>query len=167
MQLKRRHFLTLIAASGASALCSRSAWSESDAPIELKWSDLIPGGVESGSTTLFEIVQHGADVSGPSSELVSDYNGKRISLPGYMLPLEFHPEGVRDFLLVPYIGACMHVPPPPPNQIVIVTSEKPYPTNNYFDAVVVTGVLDHFTEEADLPDTGYKIVADNVSAYEG
>jgi uncharacterized protein len=41
-------------------------------------------------------------------------------VPGYMVPLEDNLEEVTEFLLVPYPGACIHVPPPLPNQIVHV-----------------------------------------------
>jgi uncharacterized protein len=45
-------------------------------------------------------------------------------VPGYMVPLEDNLDEVTEFLLVPYPGACIHVPPPPPNQIIHVTMEK-------------------------------------------
>lgn len=47
-------------------------------------------------------------------------NGKTVRVPGFMVPLEEREQAVTEFLLVPYIGACIHVPPPPPNQIVHV-----------------------------------------------
>ena len=51
-------------------------------------------------------------------------------MPGYMLPLEFEGKGVTEFLLVPWVGACIHTPPPPPNQIVHVTLDE----GNAFDS---------------------------------
>ena len=47
-------------------------------------------------------------------------NGAQVRIPGYVLPLEFEGTRVREFLLVPYVGACIHVPAPPPNQMVFV-----------------------------------------------
>src|SRR6187549_1707175 len=47
-------------------------------------------------------------------------DGKSVRIPGYMVPLEDDSEIVSEFLLVPYVGACIHTPPPPPNQIVQV-----------------------------------------------
>ena len=44
-----------------------------------------------------------------------------VKIPGYLLPLEFEGQTVTEFFLVPYVGACIHVPPPPPNQIVLVS----------------------------------------------
>jgi hypothetical protein len=52
-------------------------------------------------------------------------DGQNIRLPGYIVPLEVSEEGrTTEFLLVPYFGACIHVPPPPSNQIVHVKSES-------------------------------------------
>lgn len=48
------------------------------------------------------------------------YEGARVKIPGFMVPLEDDSERVREFLLVPSMGACIHTPPPPPNQIVHV-----------------------------------------------
>ena len=47
--------------------------------------------------------------------------GKQVKIPGYMVPLEDGAGEVKEFLLVPYPQACIHVPAPPPNQIVHVT----------------------------------------------
>jgi uncharacterized protein len=47
-------------------------------------------------------------------------NGKRVRVPGYMVPLDDSARGVTEFILVPYYGACIHTPPPPPNQMVYV-----------------------------------------------
>ena len=45
-------------------------------------------------------------------------DGKEIKIPGYMLPLQRAEGGVTEFLLVPWVGACIHTPPPPPNQMI-------------------------------------------------
>ena len=68
-------------------------------------------------------------------------NGQIVRLPGYLLPLEFSGKQVSEFLLVPWVGACIHTPPPPPNQIVHVKPEKPVAMSGMFDAVLVTGQL--------------------------
>ena len=68
-------------------------------------------------------------------------NGQIVRLPGYLLPLEFSGKQVSEFLLVPWVGACIHTPPPPPNQIVHVKPEKPVAMSGMFEAVWVTGQL--------------------------
>ena len=50
--------------------------------------------------------------------------GMDVRIPGYVIPLEFAGTKVREFLLVPYHGACIHTPPPPANQIIFVRSER-------------------------------------------
>jgi uncharacterized protein len=44
-----------------------------------------------------------------------------VKIPGFVVPLDMDSTGlVTEFFLVPFLGACIHVPPPPPNQIVYV-----------------------------------------------
>ena len=71
----------------------------------------------------------------------SELSGENITLAGYLLPLEFSDKGVTDFLLVPYVGACIHVPPPPANQIVFVRLAKKFKVKDLFTAVWVKGKL--------------------------
>lgn len=71
----------------------------------------------------------------------SSLNEKTVQIAGYLLPLEFSEEGDTDFLLVPYVGACIHVPPPPANQIVFVRLAKRFKANDLYTAVWVTGKL--------------------------
>jgi len=66
-------------------------------------------------------------------------DGKMIRMPGYVLPLEFSGMKVTEFLLVPWVGACIHTPPPEPNQIVYVKADKAFEMRRMFDAVWVTG----------------------------
>ena len=71
----------------------------------------------------------------------SDLDGDRIQIDGYLLPLEFSHDGETEFLLVPYVGACIHVPPPPPNQIILVTLTKKFSVRKIFAPVRITGTL--------------------------
>lgn len=68
-------------------------------------------------------------------------DGETISMPGYALPLEYDGKKVTEFLLVPWVGACIHTPPPPPNQIVYVTSDRGIHQNGRFTPVWVTGKI--------------------------
>jgi len=62
-----------------------------------------------------------------------------IRMPGYVLPLEYAGSKVTEFLLVPFVGACIHVPPPPPNQIVHVKVKDGFEDTGIFTPVYVTG----------------------------
>jgi len=68
-------------------------------------------------------------------------DGQTVRMPGYLLPLEIEGLAVREFLLVPYVGACIHVPPPPANQMVYVKLDQPYESEALFEPVWVEGVL--------------------------
>ena len=96
-----------------------------------------------------------------------------IRMPGYLLPLEFSGQQVTEFLLVPYVGACIHSPPPPPNQIVYVKSDKPVEVKATFDAVWVTGRMStkaatkslHLVDGSSNVDVGYALAAAKVEPY--
>jgi|GEM_PF-271088 len=78
-----------------------------------------------------------------------DLDGKQIRIPGYLLPLEYDGKKVTEFLLVPWVGACIHTPAPPSNQIVYVTLEQAFEVRSQFEPVWVTGKLaidDVFTD---------------------
>lgn len=77
----------------------------------------------------------------------SKLDQKTIRMPGYLLPLSFTEGGETEFLLVPYLGACVHTPPPPPNQIVSVKLTKPMQVEDLFTPVWITGEMNVKTSE--------------------
>ena len=79
------------------------------------------------------------EVERRNSAVKPELDGALVRMPGYALPLEFDGTGVTEFLLVPYVGACIHTPPPPANQVVVVRLEKPYVIDDLYAAVWVTG----------------------------
>jgi hypothetical protein len=94
--------------------------------------------------------------------VVSEFNGKRVRIGGYVVPLDFEATTVKEFLLVPFVGACIHVPPPPANQIVYVKAEKGVEIAGQFDPVWVTGTMKTEPAFTGLADAGYTIDAENV-----
>lgn len=100
-------------------------------------------------------------------------NGKLVRIPGYLLPLEFSGKAVSEFLLVPWVGACIHTPPPPPNQIVHVKTGKPFEMAGIFMPVWVTGEMSTGATKRSLflidgtsdIDVGYSIQATGVEPY--
>ncbi|MGD8833570.1 MAG: DUF3299 domain-containing protein [Desulfobacteraceae bacterium] len=107
--------------------------------------------------------------------IVEDLNGRIVRMPGYLLPLDVIGAKVTEFLLVPYIGACIHVPPPPPNQIVYVkVVKKAYPHKGLYDPVWVTGKMSVKSMSRDLflvdgsadVSIGYALDAKQVEPYE-
>jgi hypothetical protein len=75
------------------------------------------------------------------SATVPGLDGVLLELPGFVLPLEYEGRKVTEFLLVPWVGACIHTPPPPPNQIVHVTAREPFEIKGMFEAVSVTASM--------------------------
>ncbi|MEO0618877.1 MAG: DUF3299 domain-containing protein [Pseudomonadota bacterium] len=98
--------------------------------------------------------------------VVTTYDGNRVRLPGYVVPLDFEATHLKTFLLVPYVGACIHVPAPPTNQVVFIESSTPIEFTGLYDPVYVTGVMSTKAEKTQLASAGYRIIADNVRPYE-
>ncbi len=92
-------------------------------------------------------------------------NGARIRIAGFVVPLEWSEKAMTEFLLVPYFGACVHVPPPPANQIIHVTTAKPYKSRGYMDAVWVSGVLSTGFSKTEMGDSVYRLKASRVEHY--
>ena len=101
-----------------------------------------------------------------SVPLVEELNGQVVSLPGYVVPIEYDESGVFEFLLVPYIGACIHVPPPPANQIVYVKSAEAYKLTELFEPVEVTGVMRTTPTRSELADAGYTMEARAIKRFQ-
>lgn len=139
-------------------------------PLQIEWGQLIPGNeAMTAAEVPTGIVEHGMlaeDAYGNEYEVTTAFNGKQVRMPGFVVPLDFMDTEVREFLLVPYVGACVHVPPPPPNQIVFVTAREPVEVNGMFEAVWVTGTLNTVQTSTELAEIGYRLVADQVDPYE-
>jgi uncharacterized protein len=92
-------------------------------------------------------------------------DGKAIRIAGFMVPLELGKKEVTEFLLVPYFGACIHVPPPPANQIIDVHTTQPYKTESFMEAVWVAGIIERAETKGDMADVGYRLKAEHVERY--
>ena len=96
-------------------------------------------------------------------------DGKRVKIPGFVVPIEGNARAVSEFLLVPYFGACIHVPPPPANQIIHVISARPIKGLRVMDVVWVAGELKtiRFSKQTDMGvgASGYQINSVSVTPY--
>ncbi|MBD8575141.1 DUF3299 domain-containing protein [Pseudomonas syringae] len=98
-----------------------------------------------------------------SAKTVAAMNGKTIRLGGYPVPLETDAKGHSTlFFLVPYPGACIHVPPPPPNQLVLVRYPKGLKLDDIYTPLWVVGTLKVEKISNDLADAAYAIEASKV-----
>ena len=165
MLLSRRQLITTAAACVTlpSAAIAKQA-------NEITWDDLIPPGVPYS-----EIIGEGEmDVENDTWRPIFDSNaiklnpkldGAYIKMPGFIIPIELSTAGVTSFVLVPYVGACIHTPSPPPNQLVFVTSNTPWPSDDLWEAVWVTGKMQHQLQSTDVAETGYALTADEMEVY--
>ncbi|HSJ24627.1 MAG TPA: DUF3299 domain-containing protein [Longimicrobiales bacterium] len=106
--------------------------------------------------------------TGDMPETLKALNGQEVRIPGFMVPLEDWEEEVTEFILVPYFGACIHVPPPPPNQMAHVLMQRNRRIAvNLWDPVWVIGKLAIENVESPYGVIGYQVSADRIAPYEG
>lgn len=91
--------------------------------------------------------------------------GKPVRLPGFVVSLDREGEALKEFLLVPYFGACIHVPPPPANQIIHVRSAKAIKHVRTMDAVWISGVLKVERSDSSMGASSYSMKAVSVEPY--
>jgi uncharacterized protein len=82
-------------------------------------------------------------------------DGAEVRISGYAVPLDGGADGMRELLLVPYFGACIHTPPPPANQIIWVRLRKPAHGVGSFDVIEVAGRLSVSRQQSTLATSGY------------
>ena len=137
--------------------------------IDLEWTDLLPVGQAAYSPKANNIIQHNQDsllAQQPKSKGVrTDWNGQIVRLPGFVVPIEYSGNSVTAFILVPFLGACIHVPPPPANQLVFVTTAKPYKSAGLHAPVNVIGMFGTASQSTQLADISYALSADIIKPY--
>ncbi|PLX45021.1 MAG: DUF3299 domain-containing protein [Hyphomicrobiales bacterium] len=144
-----------------------------DEVLKIDWTDLIPK--EVSDETISELMEKGAKLDEENDTIFYDpkifpmvktLNGKTVRIPGYVVPLDMELTEIKEFLLVPYFGACIHVPPPPPNQIIYVKTKKPLNLKGLDYAVEVTGKISTAIKESGVANTGYTLESKAIVPYE-
>jgi hypothetical protein len=92
-------------------------------------------------------------------------NGQRIRIAGFLVPLDAQRGQVKEFLLVPYFGACIHTPPPPANQIIHAVAVKPLKEVEMMSAVWVSGTLETVRSDTEFGTSGYRLKAEVLQPY--
>ncbi len=155
--------------------------------ITVQWPDLVPpedrrklvnpGNVDHGrgpdqprdifsSQEVFDALDAAANP--PPIRTVKTYHGRKIKLPGYIVPVDYNKQGkITVFYLVPYFGACLHLPPPPPNQIVYVRYPQGFEPAALYDPFWVSGELRLETLYSAMADSGYSMKASKITPYTG
>ena len=175
---------------GAGDLISSEPQKKSSEYKTIEWDDLIPeedlqillnppssitdiedGSLEDDFGQLLGSVSDDPELARYQKALVSRdvkqvMNGTFIRLPGFVVPLEFDGQQViTQFFLVPYFGACLHMPPPPPNQIVFVRYPKGLKIEALNYPVWLSGKLETTLTESDMATAVYAMDMDSFEYY--
>jgi uncharacterized protein len=147
---------------------------------ELDWDDLIPADWQPETLLDQYNLDELTDEDPRAQELmeklkalwaeapvVPELDGKRVRIPGFVVPLDMEASRIGELLLVPYYGACIHVPPPPTNQTIYVklAPELAF-EGETFDTVWVTGTLKVTPTSSELAEAGYRIDGTAIDPYE-
>lgn len=165
IRFDRRALLAGLSGLGLTSLAPRIAYADDDY-VDLDWTDLVPAGQAPLPPMIPELLNHDLpplNNSQPYSDGVrTEWNGQVVRLPGFIVPIDYSGEGVTAFILVPFVGACVHVPPPPANQLVFVTTETPYENSGLFEAVNVIGMFGTASVSTQLAEIAYALSADEI-----
>jgi len=164
----KSRFLLLLAAWMATATASAE-------PHTLDWIDLVPESERASYDPAPPPAAH-EYLSGDSAALAAmqvmrwDVNpaldGQEVRLPGFIVPLELDAEGrVTEFFLVPYFGACIHVPPPPPNQMVYVVMDRGISLDSMYAAYWISGRMATQKRDTSLGAAAYTLAGTRAEEY--
>ena len=105
--------------------------------------------------------------TGEKTDSLAALDGKLVKIPGFTVPLEDWASAATEFLLVPYVGACIHTPPPPPNQLVYIEmDEGKRAQTDGWNPVWFEGVLSIEVTKSVYGDVGYAVAGQRVYPYE-
>ena len=167
------------AAEPAAAVTATAEKSTAAGVKVLSWDNLLPDDFRPDKLFDDYDVQNLSDDDPRAQELmkklqamwkeapvVTALHDQTVKLPGFVVPLEGDGQVVNEFLLVPYFGACIHVPPPPSNQIVHVTSELGVLMDALYQPFWIEGPLKVEQTSSELAEAGYQMEAEKIYAYE-
>lgn len=102
-----------------------------------------------------------------STRVINEFDQKKIRIPGFIVPLDANDEQqVVEFFIVPYFGACLHMPPPPPNQMIHVTFEQGVDLEQLDIAFWFEGTINIETTSNDTGIAAYAMTLDNLEEYD-
>jgi len=179
----RRVLPAFLLALGAAALagCGQAADTKAAAgPVqELKWEELVPKDWDPTKRYRNISLESLRDNDPRAIQMLDEMravwdnapvnvalDGTAARLSGFVVPLDNTQVGIREFLLVPYFGACIHTPPPPANQIVHVIAADTVKGLHAMDTVRVSGLLKAARySSADMGVSGYEIKSASVEPF--
>lgn len=142
---------------------------------EASWDDLMPEGWEPAPPEMLDDFGGFGEAFGESFDgsdvrevapVVGALNNQKLKIPGYVIPIKFEEQGILEFLLVPFVGACVHVPPPPENQMVYVSLKEPLVAAELWEPVWVNGVMTTQVAQTEYATAGYHMKDAYTETYE-
>ncbi len=145
------------------------------APRTLDWVELLPEGARAAYDPAPPAPLHDyltGEAAGLAAQQSMDFtvnkalDGAEVKLPGFIVPLELDETGkVTEFFLVPFFGACIHVPPPPPNQLVLVSMEQGLSLDSMYTAYSITGRMSIVRTATSLGTSAYALAGTAAEEY--
>lgn len=136
-----------------------------DAQRTIDWLELMPEHERQALESLSEISHEG---TGPAYSFTSDatvpaMDGVQGRIAAFVVPLAHDEEGrITELFLVPYFGACVHMPAPPPNQIIHAVPSEPLPPSDFWDPLWAVGTLKISRTRTELADAAYRMELDGL-----
>ena len=122
-----------------------------------EYSDYDPRGLE-----IYRKIQAELD----NAPLNDEIQGREVRLPGFIAPLSLD-EKISEFLLVPYFGACIHVPPPPLNQTIYVKTrpDQAIDPASVYEPFWVQGIIQTEGKSTEIGKAGDRIMEAGIDPY--
>lgn len=141
-------FVSLI--SGILLTLSSALAAEPEEPAQLWW-DVMRG------------LNH---ETGEISERLEPFDQRFVKVPGWAVPLDSDtPMTVKEFVLVPGYGMCVHVPPPPPNQMVYVTLPEAVDFRELLGPLWIKGEIEIKESESKFGAASFTMLASGIEPY--
>ncbi len=102
-----------------------------------------------------------------SSNTISALDGVTVRIPGFVVPLEINEQQIiTRFFVVPYFGACIHLPPPAPNQMIHIETKQGIQLESIYEPIWVSGKLSTTLIEDDMATSAYSMEVYAIERYE-
>ena len=139
---------------------------------ELSWGDLMPpinddivNQYHEGKLSREQAMEY---MQSLEQTPVQSFHNQRVEIPGYLVPLDMDEDSkAKELLLVPTMGACIHVPPPPPNQTIFIHYDEGIEvTEAGYTPYLLTGILQVEKNNSEYTDTLYTLKVESVEEWE-
>lgn len=127
----------------------------------IDWLELMPEAERIALEKLASSISHEGD--GPAYDFnsvatVAELDGVSGRIAAFVVPIAHDDKGhITELFLVPYFGACVHMPPPPPNQIIYVKPDTPVESADFWDPIWAIGTLRIAQTSNDMADSAYRM----------